>query len=90
MFTPYIELNKYRFNYNKDEVLDESFIQELYLQVKKLDERKVKWLMTQADTQQIKDVFKDYTIKTFQVYRMGSKSYVNELLIMNFVPTTNY
>jgi DNA adenine methylase len=87
---PYIELNKYRFNYNKDEVLDESFIQELYLQVKKLDERKVKWLMTQADTQQIKDVFKDYTIKTFQVYRMGSKSYVNELLIMNFVPTTNY
>jgi hypothetical protein len=40
--------------------------------------------MTQADTKQIKDVFKDYTIETFQVYRMGSKSYVDELLIMNY------
>lgn len=81
---PYIDSHKYDFNYNKDEILNDSFIRELYLQVKKLDERNVKWLMTQADTKQIKDVFKDYTIKTFQVYRMGSKSYVNELLIMNY------
>lgn len=81
---PYIELNKYRFNYNKDEVLDDSFIQELLVQVKKLDNRNVKWLMTQADTQLIKDTFNDYTIKTFQVYRSTSKSYVNELLIMNY------
>jgi DNA adenine methylase len=81
---PYIEAHNYRFNYNKDEVLDETFIQQLFIQVKKLDERNVKWLMTQADTKQIKDVFKDYTIETFQVYRMGSKSYVDELLIMNY------
>ena len=40
--------------------------------------------MTQADTEQIKDMFKNYTIKTFQVYRSSSKSYVNELLIMNY------
>ena len=81
---PYIESNNYGFNYNKDEVLDDFFIQELHLQVKKLDNKGVKWLMTQADTQQIKDIFKQYTIETFQVYRMGSKSYVNELLIMNY------
>ena len=81
---PYIETHNYRFNYNKDEVLDETFIQQLFIQVKKLDERNVKWLMTQADTQQIKDIFKEYTIKKFEVYRMGSKSYTDELLIMNY------
>jgi|688.fasta_scaffold16664_2 DNA adenine methylase len=81
---PYIDLNKYRFNYNKDEILDDSFIQQLFFQVKKLDDINVKWLMTQADTQQIKDIFKDYTIKTFQVYRSSSKSYTDELLIMNY------
>jgi DNA adenine methylase len=82
---PYIEAHNYDFNYNKDEVLDESFIQQLFIQVKKLDERNVKWLMTQADTQQIKDTFKEYTIKKFEVYRMGSKSYTDELLIMNYL-----
>lgn len=81
---PYIEAHNYRFNYNKDEVLDKTFIEKLYLEVKKLDKKNVQWLMTQADTEQIKDIFKEYTIKTFQVYRMGSKSYVNELLIMNY------
>ena len=81
---PYIEEHNYDFNYNKDEVLDDSFINGLYQQVKKLDRKGVKWLMTQADTKQIKETFKEYYIKKFQVYRMGSKSYVNELLIMNY------
>jgi DNA adenine methylase len=81
---PYIESHNYKFNYNKDETLDESFIQNLYKQVKKLDTKGVKWLMTQADTKQIKEIFKEYHIKKFQVYRMTSKSYVNELLIMNY------
>jgi len=81
---PYIEHHKYEFNYNKNEVLDESFIIGLYQQVKQLDTKGVKWLMTQADTKQIKEIFKEYHIKNFQVYRMGSKSYVNELLIMNY------
>jgi DNA adenine methylase len=81
---PYIESHNYKFNYNKDEVLDDSFIQQLFLQIKKLDERNVKWLMTQADTQQIKDIFKDYTIKKIEVYRISSKSYTDELLIMNY------
>ena len=81
---PYIENNNYGFNYNKNEILNETFIQELFIQVKKLDNRNVKWLMTQADTQQIKNVFKDYIFKKFKVYRSSSKSYVNELLIMNY------
>lgn len=81
---PYIESHNYKFNYNKDEVLDESFMHKLYQQVKKLDKKGVKWLMTQADTKQIKEIFKEYTIKTFKVYRMGSKTYVNELVIMNY------
>jgi DNA adenine methylase len=81
---PYIEAHNYDFNYNKDEILDDSFIQQLFLQVKKLDERNVKWLMTQANTKQIKDVFKKYTIKKFQVYRFTTKSYTDELLIMNY------
>ena len=63
---PYIESHNYNFNYNKDEVLDESFIHNLYKQVKKLDKRGVKWLMTQADTKQIKNIFKEYTIKKFK------------------------
>jgi hypothetical protein len=40
--------------------------------------------MTQADTKEIKQIFKKYTIKKFQVYRMGSNSYTNELIIMNY------
>ena len=59
-------------------------INNLYQQVKKLDTKDVKWLMTQADTKQVKDIFKEYTIKKIKVYRMASKSYVNELVIMNY------
>ncbi len=81
---PYIESHNYNFNYNKDEVLDESFIHNLYKQVKKLDKKDVKWLMTQADTKQIKNIFKEYTIKKFKVYRAITKSYANELIIMNY------
>ena len=81
---PYIENHNYQFNYNKNEVLDEKFLKNLYKQVKKLDKRNIKWLMTQADTKQIKEIFKEYTIKKFPVYRTVSKSYKNELIIMNY------
>lgn len=82
---PYIENHKYDFNYNKGEILDDLFLKELYNQVKKLDSKNIKWLMTQADTLQIKEIFKEYTIKSFSVYRSCSKKYVKELLIMNYV-----
>jgi DNA adenine methylase len=81
---PYIEECEYQFNYNKDEVLDNTFLRTLYQQVKLLDKKGVKWLMTQADTKDIKRLFKEYTIKKMKVYRMGKKEYVNELIIMNY------
>jgi DNA adenine methylase len=81
---PYIEEHEYHFNYNKEESLDNKFIIELYKEVKKLDKKGVKWLMTQADTKEIKDIFKEYKIKKFEVYRVYSKTYKNELIIMNY------
>jgi hypothetical protein len=37
----------------------------------------MKWLMTQADTKDVKDTFKEFTIKKFSVYRFGKKAYVD-------------
>jgi DNA adenine methylase len=81
---PYIEEHDYQFNYNKEEKLDNKFILELYDEVKKLDKKKVKWLMTQADTKDVKNIFKEYNIKKFEVYRRVSKKYINELIITNY------
>ena len=81
---PYIEDHDYQFNYNKDEILNIDFINNLYQQVKNLDEHGVLWLMTQADTNVIKNTFKDYTIKKMKVYRVAQKKYVNELIIFNY------
>jgi len=83
---PYIEDYDYKFNYNKNEnnKLNDIFLWELYNQVKKLDEKGVKWLMTQAETKEIKNIFKEYTITKFPVYRACNKSYINELIIKNY------
>ena len=40
--------------------------------------------MTQADTKEIKKIFKEFKIKKFEVYRPQAKEYKNELLIMNY------
>ena len=84
MDPPYVEDHDYGFNYNKDEILNESFIIGLLDQVKKLDDRGVKWMMTQSDTKTIRRIFKGYKIVKFPVYRMGQKKYVNELIIKNY------
>ena len=81
---PYVEYHNYAFNYNKDEIIDQQFIDELVQQVKILDKRDVFWIMTQANTKQVRAAFKGYKFKTFEVYRIGSKSYVKELIIMNY------
>ena len=81
---PYIEDHEYDFNYNKNEQLDNSFLEKLLDEVKKLDKKNVKWLMTQSDTNQIKKLFKDYKIKKFKVFRSYKNEFVNELLIMNY------
>lgn len=81
---PYLEQHNYNFNYNKDEIINEVFIKNLLKELKKLDKKGVKWMMTQANTTQIRKIFKDYTIKTFKAYRASKKTHVNELIIMNY------
>ncbi len=81
---PYIENKNYEFNYNKDEKINHNFILDLYKEVKKLDNKGVKWLMTQADTKDVKNIFKEFDIKKFKVYRRTEKIYKNELIIKNY------
>lgn len=81
---PYIEEHNYKFNYNKNEKLNMKFVKELYKQVKELDKRGVKWLMTQADTHDVRTIFQEYNIKEYSVYRAISKTYKKELIIMNY------
>jgi DNA adenine methylase len=81
---PYIEEHDYQFNYNKGEKLDESFLLDLLKEVEKLDKNGVRWLMTQANTPQIRKIFKGYIFKKFSVYRGLSNSYNSELLIRNY------
>ena len=81
---PYLEEHEYGFQYNINENINSNFLTELHKEVRKLDKRGVKWIMTQADTKQVKDLFREYKIKKFQVYRMGKNRRVNELIIMNY------
>ena len=81
---PYIEEHKYDFQYNLGEKLDKGFLKELQREVAKLDKRGVRWLMTQADTPEIRRLFKPYKIEPFRVYRNKTKQYKNELLIRNY------
>lgn len=81
---PYIEEHNYKFNYNKGEIIDTKFLDELYMELSKLNSRNVKWLMTQADTDIIREKFNKYTIIPYQVYRIRSGNYKNELIIKNY------
>ena len=64
--------------------MDIDFLNELKLQCEVLDKKNVKWLMTQADTKEIRRIFKGYVMKEYPVYRRGNKCYKNELLVKNF------
>ena len=81
---PYIEEHNYGFKYNKNEKLDTKFMSQLKKQCDILHKKNIKWLMTQADTKQVRETFKDYTIKEYPVYRRGNNCYKNELLIKNY------
>lgn len=78
---PYIEEHDYQFNYNKGERIDTAFVDELVSEVRKLDAKGVRWMMSQADTPTIRNAFKGYDIKTIKVYRIASRDYKTELLI---------
>jgi DNA adenine methylase len=81
---PYVESHNYQFEYNKNENLFDMKV--LLKELKKLDKRGVKWLMTQSDTDEIRDIFKDYIVKPFEVYRSMSpkNSFKKELIIKNY------
>ena len=96
---PYIEEHDYGFSYNIDKrkptrkpttrrqvtnIKNNQFLNTLLEEVKKLDQKDVFWLMTQADTKDVRKIFKDYTIKKMRVYRPSVKDYINELIIFNY------
>ena len=82
---PYIEDHDYTFNYNEgDDYLNNAFLNELLEECNKLDDKGVMWMMTQAETKDVKKIFKNYNIKKFKVYRVSIGDYVNELVIMNY------
>lgn len=84
MDPPYIENHDYGFKYNRGEILDNRFTEKIATECKKLDKRGVKWMMTQADTKENRDIFKKYNIREYPVYRPGNKMFKRELLIKNF------
>ncbi len=81
---PYIEDHIYQFSYNQGQTLNNKFLEELHEELVKLDKRRVKWLMTQADTKDVRRIFHKYNITSFVVFRRQSKTYKKELVIKNY------
>jgi DNA adenine methylase len=81
---PYIEQKNYAFNYNKNETFD---VVELQRQVKLLDIKGVKWMMTQINTPQVIKLFKGYNFYRYEnksTLRGVIKTIKKELIIMNY------
>ena len=81
---PYIEDKKYSFNYNKDEVFDNDFLKK---ELDELTKKKVKWMMTQIDSPQIRKLFKKYKFKTYvniSNFKSPQKTKKKELIITNY------
>lgn len=81
---PYLEQHNYKFDYNKDRIIDSAFNDELYVQLKRLDAKKVKWLMTQPDTEYTRNRYQHYKIISYKVYRALSNTHKTELIIKNY------
>ena len=79
---PYID--NYTHMYNIDQKIDINFIEDLRDELEKLDNKDVKWLMTQADTKDIRKIFKNYEIIEYPVYRIYLNKHVTELIIKNY------
>ena len=79
---PYID--NYTHMYNIDQKIDINFIEDLRNELEKLDNKDVKWLMTQADTKDIRKIFKNYEIIEYPVYRIYLNKHVTELIIKNY------
>jgi DNA adenine methylase len=82
---PYFEKNvDYQFKYNKNEDLSINFYKNLKKECDKLTKKGVKFMLTHADTKEIKLLFKKYNIDMINVFRPKRKAYVNELIITNY------
>jgi site-specific DNA-adenine methylase len=81
---PYQEAHNYKFDYNAEGLKNADLVKELSDQVRKLDKKGVKWMMTQADTRDVRRAFSQYDIVEFKVYRLASKSFKTELIIRNY------
>ena len=64
-----------QYKYDISQESNNDFLIELYNECKKLDEKNVKWMMTQKDNKNIRDIFKEYNIKKYKVYRIFDKSF---------------
>jgi len=84
---PYLEDRNYNFSYNKDQSINKSFLIDLYNEIQKLDKKGVRWMMTQADTKEIRNLFGKYNISKYKVIRVLRKDnkYPHELLIKNYI-----
>lgn len=80
---PYLD-NDYQLKYNTEENIDKAFVDTLLENLKELDNKNVKWLMTQGDNPMIRRKFKKYTIIEYPVYRVFSNTYTTELIIKNY------
>jgi DNA adenine methylase len=81
---PYIEDKPYAFKYNKNESLFD--IDTLVIELKKLDKKGIKWMMTQMYTPEIQKLFSGY----YQVIYINKLTFANknqtntEVIIMNY------
>ena len=80
---PYIEEHKYNFSYGDSESC-EGFLKELLAECKKLDAKGILWLMTQANTPAVRELFKGYKMKKFKVYRGTNHEIKYELIVKNY------
>jgi DNA adenine methylase len=79
---PYIENKTYVFNYIQNNTFD---IYKLKEQVLKLDKNQVKWMMTQIDTPQTRELFKKYRIISYiNKNSFGGNREKKEIIIMNY------
>jgi DNA adenine methylase len=83
---PFMEQHNYNFNYNNNQAINDLFVKDLYDEIQQLDKKGVLWMMTQADTKEIKKLFGKYNITKYPVVRVMRKDnkHPYELLIKNY------
>ena len=82
---PYVGDKDYTFSYNEDDKIDGGFVSKLRDELNTLDQKDVKWMMTQVPSELIRDKFGKYTIVEIKTNNgVCDKLKKCELLIMNY------